>query len=400
MTIPITGPLWSKNFIALALSNALLFSGFHLTMPVLPIFIADFGGSDSQIGLVMGSFTFSAVAVRLFTDAGISRLGKKRFLLIGMFVSVLSAGVYYWADTVGLAVVVRLFHGLGFGIATTMYATLAVDIIPAARRGEGLGYFGLGSTVSLAVSPALGVWLAADLGYGALFAAAVAGQLIAVLAMGAFPSPPAVPAGAARAIGDISLLDRLMERKAAFPALLCLMTGAAAGGVIGFVTLLAKSAGLTTVGYFFTVSTLFVFLARLFVGRIFDRRGPALVIIPGAICLGIGQLVLAHTASTPVLLTAAAFHGLGLGILFPSLQAWMVGLVPPERRAAVNATYYNFIDSGIGGGVILLGFVAEAEGYSAVYLAAAAVMVLFIAVYAGYLVRGRPPATGKVNPGG
>lgn len=392
MTNPFAQPLWTKNFIVLSLSNALLFSGFHLIMPVLPLFIADCGASASQIGLVMGSFTFSAVAVRLFTDAGISRLGKKRFLLIGMFVCLLAAGAYYWADTVGLALAVRLLHGLGFGIATTLYATLAVDIIPAARRGEGLGYFGLGTTFSMAVSPALGVWLAATHGYGALFAAAVAGQIVAVLGMVPFPAPPAVPA-VARPAGACSLLDRLMERKAAFPALLCLMTGIAAAGVIGFVTLLAKAAGLATVGYFFTVSTVFVFLSRLFVGRIFDRRGPVPVVIPGAVCLGIGQVILAQTDATPVLLAGAVFHGLGMGILFPSLQAWMVGLVPPERRAAVNATFYNFIDGGIGGGAILLGLVAETAGYAAVYRVTAAVMVLFLAVYGGYLLtRPRPAA--------
>jgi predicted MFS family arabinose efflux permease len=387
MPVPITGPLWTKNFIILASANALLFSGFHLIMPVLPLFIADYGGTDSQVGLIMGSFTFSAVAVRLFTETGIASLGKIRFLLLGMLICLLGTAGYYWADTVGLAFAVRLLHGLGFGIATTLYATLAVDIIPAARRGEGLGYFGLGSTLSMAVSPALGVWLAADHGYGALFAAAATGQIIAILGMGAFsPAPAAGPGPAA----PPTLLGRLMERKAAFPAFLCLMTGIAASGVIAFVALTAKEAHLTTVGYFFTVSTLFVFFSRLVVGRIFDRKGPAWVVLPGAVCLLIGQLILIRTGSTPVLLAAAVFHGLGIGTLLPSLQAWMVGLVPPDRRATVNATFYNFLDGGIGGGAILLGLVAQAAGYAAVYTVAAAVMGVFIAVYAVYLVRGRP----------
>jgi len=391
MTNTCEQPLWSKNFIILSISNALLFSGFHLIMPVLPLFLADSGGTDREIGLIMGSFTFSAIAVRLFTETGISRLGKKTFLVLGMFVCMLGTAGYYWADAVGPALAVRLLHGVGFGIATTMFATLAVDIIPATRRGEGIGYFGLGTTLSMAVSPAVGVWLAFTHGYGSLFAAATAGQIVAVLGLSAFsPAPVAVVSGPA---GSISLLDRLIERRVLFPAFLSLLNGIAISGVLAFVALAAKAAGLTTVGYFFLVATSFVFLSRLFVGRIFDRRGPAMVIVPGAAFLLVGQLILSQTASTPVLLAAAVFHGLGTGILFPSLQAWMVSLVTPERRGVVNATFYNSLDTGIGCGAFALGFVAETVGYPAVYLATAAVTLLFLAVYGGYLfTRPRPAA--------
>ncbi len=381
--------LWTKGFVILAISNALLFSGFHLIMPILPLFIADCGGTDREIGLVMGSFTFSAVTVRFFTDSGIDRLGKKRFLLLGMFVCMLGTAGYYWADAVGPAVAVRLLHGVGFGIATTMYATLAVDIIPALRRGEGIGYFGLGTTVSMAVSPVLGVWLVDAYGFGTLFAAATAGQIVAVLGLSAFSPAPVAPAPAVRPGGAPALLDRVLERKALFPAFLSLLTGIAVSGVIAFVALLAKHANLPTVGYFFMVSTLFVFLSRLFVGRIFDRKGHAGVVLPGAVSLLAGQIILSQTATTPVLLAAAAFHGLGVGILFPSLQAWMVGLVAPERRGIVNATFYNSLDTGIGCGAAALGFVAEAAGYPAVYLATAAVTVLLLAVYTAYLLTKR-----------
>jgi predicted MFS family arabinose efflux permease len=396
MTNPLGQRLWTKDFVILSVSNALLFSGFHLIMPVLPLFIADCGGTDREIGLIMGSFTFSAIAVRLFTDAGIGRLGKKPFLILGMLVCMLGTAGYYWADAVGPALAVRLLHGVGFGIATTMFATLAVDIIPALRRGEGIGYFGLGTTVSMAFSPVLGVWLAAGHGFGTLFAVATAGQIVAVLGLGAFSPARVIPVPRSAPAPAPSLLDRVLERKTGLPAFLSLLTGVAIAGVLAFVALLAKQTGLTAaVGYFFMVSTLFVFLSRLFVGRIFDRKGHAWVVAPGAVSLLIGQLVLSQAAAVPVLLAAAAFHGLGVGILFPSLQAWMVDLVAPERRGIVNATFYNFLDTGVGLGAVALGLVAEVAGYSAIYLVTAAVTALSLAVYAAHLLarpRGAPAA--------
>jgi predicted MFS family arabinose efflux permease len=68
---------------------------------------------------------------------------------------------------------------MGFGIATTFYATIAADNIPNSRRGENLGYWGLGTTVAMAVAPALGIWLLSDYGFSAVFIVAVLCQVIA-----------------------------------------------------------------------------------------------------------------------------------------------------------------------------------------------------------------------------
>ena len=37
--------LWTKNFIALLISNALLFAGFHILLPTLPLYAAANGAN-------------------------------------------------------------------------------------------------------------------------------------------------------------------------------------------------------------------------------------------------------------------------------------------------------------------------------------------------------------------
>ncbi|WP_374226398.1 MFS transporter [Bacillus sp. sid0103] len=38
--------------------------------------------------------------------------------------------------------IVRFFHGIGFGMATTATGAIVADLIPESRKGEGMGYYG------------------------------------------------------------------------------------------------------------------------------------------------------------------------------------------------------------------------------------------------------------------
>jgi predicted MFS family arabinose efflux permease len=377
-------PLWTRAFIYLAVSNALLASGFHMLIPTLPLFIAGFGGTDAQIGLIMGSFTFSAVLIRFYTVQGINRLGKTNFLLWGIVICMIAIAGYYWATNVALSLSTRILHGVGFGIATTMYATIVSDIIPGSRRGEGMGYFGLGSTLLMALAPAIGVWVVDSYGFAVLFAVAAASQVLAFVWTQASRMPAALVSHAEAGSPGVG---RLIERQAIFPAVLSLLLGICIGGVLSFVTLLAREVHVANAGYFFLVATSNVFLARLVTGRIFDQKGPAWVIIPGAVVLFLGLMILSKVSSPDAFLWAAACYGLGTGSMFPALQTWMINMVTPERRSIANATFFNALDTGVGGGAIVLGILAGQSGYQSIYFYSANVVVCFIVLYILYLVR-------------
>lgn len=383
-SVTVQESLWSKAFIFLAVSNALLFSGFHILIPTLPLFIASFGGTDSQVGLIMGSFTFSAVLIRFYTAAGIKRLGKKIFLLGGIGICLMASAGYFWSTSVGLALAIRVLHGIGFGIATTMYTTLIADIIPVARRGEGMGYFGLGSTLLMALAPAVGVWVVESHGFAPMFMVAAGSQLLALFWTWVVKVPVSQPAESPAAQSGA---DWLWNVKVLFPAFLSLLFGISIGGVLGFVTLLAGEVHIANAGYFFLIATTNVFFVRLVVGKVFDRKGPAWVIIPGAATLLLGLVLLANVSSPAVFLWAAVCYGLGIGCLFPALQTWMINTVVPARRSSASATFLNALDAGVGGGAILFGLVAEQSGYQAIYLYSANVVGCFIILYVLYAVR-------------
>ena len=372
--------LWTKNFISLVGTNGLLFASFHFLLPTLPVYAASTGASGSEIGLITGIFGFSAIFIRLFTDTGVRSIGKKKCLYIGLLISFLCTLSYAFFNSVNELIIARIFHGFGFGLSTTFAATLAADVIPSARRGEGIGYFGLGSTVAMALAPAFGVILLSDFGSYPLFILSAAMTGFALLSARVCQIKEAVSEIPTSAIHS-SLKNKFFEHGTGVPAILTMLFGIAYGSVNTFIIMMANEAGISNAGLFFIIGTIFVFVSRPFGGRIFDKKGPLWVILPGGISFVIALFILINARSLNVLLISSVFYGIGGGLLLPALMTWMLNMVRSDRRSGASATFYNMLDIGTSGGIIFLGSIAGTVGYINMYKYVIGAMILFLVFF-------------------
>jgi predicted MFS family arabinose efflux permease len=379
--------LWSKPFVLLMVSKLFLFLSLEMLLPTLPVFAADKGGTDAQIGMIIGFFTYSAVLLRPFVGIWSDRFGKKTLLLIGVVICLIGTASYYAAVTIAFMLMLRVVHGVGFGIATTLYGTVVSDIIPASRRGEGMGFFGTGNALAISLGPFLGVWLMEEYGFDMLFIVGACILLVAVLST-AFvkgdTKEERLQIQAKAKMTDMPLMLKFVEPKALLPSLLGLLVGLSLGGVISFITLFGKETGIANIGFFFLVLAISEFLIRFISGRIFDRQGRFWVLFPAAIFCIIGCIMLYFTTGTGMLLLAAVFYGAGFGAIFPALQAWVIDRVEPQRRGVATATFYNAFDIGIGTGAMVLGLVASHTNYATMYLVSSLFFIMYLVVYLIY----------------
>ena len=359
------------------MTNGLLFASFHFLLPTLPMYADHLGATGTEIGLIGGIFGFSAIFIRLFTDIGVRVLGKKNSLYAGLFLSILATMSYFIFDSIDAIILARVVHGFGFGLSTTFATAIAADVIPAARRGEGVGYLGLGSTAAMALAPALGLSMLLDLGPGVLFTFLAVMSLLAIGTAKVCSETETVPALPVPAVHS-SVHNRLFEAGTGVPAVLTILFGAAYGSVNTFIAMLANEIGIDHAGLFFVVGTLFIFISRPFGGRLFDRKGPFFVILPGSIFFIVALVLIFMAMSLPLLLLASVFYGFGGGLLLPALMTWMLNMVQADRRSAAGATFYNMLDIGTSSGLILLGSLAGSIGYAAMYRYVAVIMVVFV----------------------
>ncbi|MFC7405844.1 MFS transporter [Georgenia alba] len=382
-------PLWTRDFVLATVVNLCAASVFYLLMTTLARYAAEtFSTGESMSGLTASMFIVGAILARAVGGNVLELVGRHRTLLLALVLFLLASLSYLPTTSLGLLLVERFVHGVAFGMTSTAAITIAQSTIPPLRRSEGTGYFTLSNTVATGVGPFLGLTLIDALGYSGLFWGAVvisaAGLVVALLLR--VPELDLSPAERDR-LKHFRARD-LLAREVAPLAVFIGVVASAYSGVIAFLDSYANGAGLRAgAGAFFLVYAVVLFVARLFVGRIQDRRGDNVVIVPAIASLAVGLGVLGVATSDVMVVISAAFVGFGFGTILSSSQAAAVGLVPEERLGVAVSTFYLAVDIGTGVAPALLGVVAGASGYRVMYLLLAAVVLASAGLY--YLVHGR-----------
>src|SRR5699024_5008003 len=153
----------------------------QMTLPTLPLFVKELGGSDQLIGLIVGVFTFSALLLRPYAGKALDTKGRRFVYMSGIIVFVLSVGAYAFIASMFFLIVLRIIHGAGWGFSSTASGTIATDLIPPKRRGEGMGYFGMSGNIAMAIGPALGLTLVDQISFKSLFLICAACAFTALL---------------------------------------------------------------------------------------------------------------------------------------------------------------------------------------------------------------------------
>ena len=162
-------------------------------------------------------------------------MDKKYLLIIGIAICALSTGAYYLSSGIGVMILIRVIHGFGFGLATTYFTTIAAENIPEDRRGEGMGYFGVGETMAMSVGPLMGVSILENGHFGSLFMSCTAFILLALLTT-IFISRKPDTANELRTVEAPATTVKLIEKRVLFPMILIFMTGISSGGIMSFTT--------------------------------------------------------------------------------------------------------------------------------------------------------------------
>ena len=152
-------------------SNLFLFMSQYIMVAALPIFIMDtLGGGDMEAGLAMTAFQIGAVSCRPLAGRIIDAVNKQKLMRGATAAFFLVMFAFNWFHSEQAIYALRLLHGCIFALATTAAAAMAALVLPASRKGEGIGYFALSTNLAMVVGPLIGLLIIGNLGGTALFA--------------------------------------------------------------------------------------------------------------------------------------------------------------------------------------------------------------------------------------
>lgn len=377
-----TDRLWSPAFINYGVSSGIFYMTQYVLVAALPIILtAELGGSALDAGLAMTYFQIGTILCRPFAGRLIDGLDKRIILLISSALFFVIMGLFNLTTSLQTIFVLRGLHGAIFALGTTVMAALAVVVLPASRKGEGINMFAVFSNIAMVLGPAVGLYALQAYGSSALYMFLTIMTALAFVLSNVIQLPKKLAKPKQKTSKGWSI-SQFIEKRSLPWALMGLFIGFTYSGVLVFIPIELNSMGAGVWGsVFFALFALMIIISRPLVGKVYARYGSRFVIYPGVSLFIIGLAILG-VVSTPVgIICTAPLLGLGYGAAQPAFQALAVQSAPIERAGVSTATYFLALDIAVGVGSVILALIANALGYQYLYQITSLIMIIALALY-------------------
>lgn len=353
--------------------------------------VQQFNVSESQAGLVTGIFIVGTLVGRLFIGRLITTVGNGKMLYAGLIAFILTSLLYFVNVGIIFLLLTRLLQGVALGVASTATGTIVAEIIPANRKGEGIGYYSMSITTATAVGPFIGLYMSAHTTYQAIFAFCAALTIVSFI-ISLFVKMPVVNKPEKTAEKKQLKLSDFVEPRALPIALVIAILSVGYASVLSFINFYAIEIDLVSAAsLFFDFYAIAILLSRPFSGRMMDLKGANSVMYPAFVLFGGGLIILSAATNSFIFLFAGVLIGLGYGNMQSTTQAIAVKMTPPHRMGLATSTYYIAMDAGLGFGPYLLGYVIPLTGYSSLYIIMGIMVFATTALY--YFMHGKKKRT-------
>jgi MFS family permease len=358
--------LFTPRFFLMCGFNFVVFLSAFQLLPTAPFRILDVGGSTVVAGLFLGFLTYASAFSAPFTGALADRIGRRRTLVICSSAIFLMSIAYSLTTTWAPMLVIVFVHGLFWSGLLTAAGAYVTDLMPADRRAEGIGYYGISTILAVAVAPAVGLWV---YHHGWLWLCASIGILNLTMAVIAAQLPETHRRHVAE--GERWQIHQVIEWRVTVLSVTLFLLAFGHGGITSFVAMYAQRNNVTPNSLFFMVSAVAMVFTRPFSGALADRIGSVKVLAPCVILTTLGYTLLAMGGTKGWMIAAALIFGTGFGSAYPAYAAFVMRHIHETKRAAAFGGILAALDTGIGTGSITLGWLIQRYGFSAAYGTAA-----------------------------
>ena len=368
-----TERLFTRAFALCCLANFGQALAFNLFLH-FPGFLHDLGAGEVTIGVLFGLTAVTAVVMRAPIGPLIDARGVRGLILAGGVLNTAVTLAYLGITSLGPAIYgLRILHGICEAVLFTAFMTYAIDLVPAARRTEGIALFAASGMLTIALGGLVGDALLARGGFDALFATASGWAAFSLLA--SLPLPDERRRRGAGRLPGRGLRAALVQRDLLPLWWIGLLFSVALAAAFAFLRRFVDETGVGSVGGFFGVYAGAAMALRILLGWVPDRVGPKRVLLPALACLALGFLLLAQAGDARDVLVAGLLCGIGHGYTFPILLGLVITRVAEGDRGSATAIFTALFDVGVAFGAPVFGGIVERTGFGVAYATAAGVIL-------------------------
>ncbi len=314
-----------------------------------------------------GSLMLATVVAELASTRLMRRFGYRIVFAAGALLLGGPTLALLASHSVAAIVAVSIARGIGFGLNTVVIGALVAAVLPADRRGEGIGLAGVVESVPAIIALPSGVWLAHNAGFALVIALTAASALAPLAAVPWLAAPAASRERADPALAQpAGLLASMRSGGQLRPSLIFAATTVPAGVIVAFVPLAGGvSAGAAALGLLVQAAASTV--SRWWAGRYGDRHGHSRLLVPALLTATAGMMTLFWVATPAAMLAGLCLFGIGFGISENATFAVMIDRAPRSDYAAASALWSLAYDGGYGAGPAMFGMFVIYTGYPAAF---------------------------------
>lgn len=349
------------------------FSAFFL----LPLHITELGGTEADVGFIMGSFGITSLGAIPFVAYLVDRYGRRKFMLLGYSVMFLASLLYLTVTELsGYIYLIRLIQGISFAFSFTAAGTFVADYLPPAKRAQWLGIFSAFTIAAYAIGPSLGEFVIGLYGFNTFFIYASVFSLIAFVLALFMRDGHYVTSRDPYGFGFFRLIA---SKRFSLILVSNLILAGGLGAILNFVAVYLRSKELHAF-YFFLTYTVTVTAVRIFGGRFSDAWGRKAVASPGLLVVSI-SLAAMYLIDSPMSAVLVAFvFSFGYGFLYPTLSALVIDKAGEDERGKAMGAFNASYSMGINFLAFPFGIIARDWGYETMYVVTGAT------VFIGFLI--------------
>lgn len=348
----------------------------------------EFGADPAAGGTAAGIYVIGGLLSRVLIGKYVELVGRKKMLICGLALAVVMSASYFFVSSMAMLYVVRFIHGMSYGLSSTCTSDIVAKLVPPSRRGEGLGYFFLGTTIAMAIGPILGMNLGYSQNYDAVFTVGLVMYSVSLILALVLHVPEEQLTEEQKAEARSFNIHNLFQWSAVPLAATVMVFYFSYSGVLSFISEYAADIDMVDAAtYFYLAVAAGTLISRFFAGRIYDAKGPNIVMIPAFVCFIVGMIIFSQTSSEALFLGAGFIIGFGISIVFSICQSIVVSRSPPRRYGVTTSTFSAMNDLGTGIGPSVLGILITAVGYRDMYLTCAGIAFVSLLMY--WFIHGR-----------
>jgi MFS family permease len=350
--------IWNGAFARLFITNIMLNLGQQMMNSLVAKYADSLGAKAIVVGVVSGVFAVTALIMKVISGPAIDTFNRKYILTGATIILAVSFLGYGISRNIPVLIAFRLLQGCGKAFTATCCLAMAADTLPAQKFASGIGIYSLAQVICQALGPTFGLALAELFGYSLTF---FIGSFITMFAI--FPIMQIKTLQKNQETKFKITLDQIVAKEAIGSSIIMFLLTATAVVTNSFRIVIATRQGIKNIGYFFTVYAVAMLFTRPIVGKLNDRFGLVVIIIPSMCMFIISHFILSAADTLPLYLIAALVASIGYGVCQPMIQTLCMKSVSKERRGAASSTNYIANDLGSLVGPVLAGAVADSGGY-------------------------------------